>query len=233
MAVDLIGFDADDTLWQNERYYRQGRQTFLQVMERYGLPPQADARVHQLEIENLKYYGYGAVGFAISLAEAAIELTEGRVAAADIQTLLQVSKSIIGAEVELYEQAEKVVARLAQSHRLLLVTKGDLLHQRSKLKRSGLAPFFGQVEVVSEKQPEVYAEILQRIGVEPPRFLMIGNSMKSDILPVLKIGGLAAYIHRELTWSHEVVDEAELPGDRYFEVSDLASLPRLVASLDA
>lgn len=232
MTFDLIAFDADDTLWENEAYYRRGRRTFDAILQRYGISEEAGDLVHQIEVENLEYYGYGAGGFAISLVEAAIQLTNGEVRAEDVRELLSVGKEIIGAEVELFDGVEETVEILASSYPLMLVTKGDLLHQQSKVDRSGLAPHFRFVEVVSTKVPATYTRLLADLGVKPSEFLMIGNSMKSDVLPVLDLGGCAIYLHNELTWDHESVPEADLPPGRALEVGDLREVPEAVRSLE-
>jgi putative hydrolase of the HAD superfamily len=229
---DLIAFDADDTLWVNEPLYRMGRERFSHLMQKYGPLEDLDALADELEIDNLKYYGYGAVSFVISLIESAIKWTEGRVSAADIQGLIDLSKEMIEADLPLLDGVESTVAALAADFPLMLITKGDLLHQQMKVDRSGLAPYFRYVEVVSEKSPPTYAAILERLGVEPARFLMVGNSMRSDILPVLDIGAWAAYVPNDMTWAHEVVEPQKPPQERYFEIQSLTALPGLIAGLD-
>jgi putative hydrolase of the HAD superfamily len=230
---DLIGFDADDTLWHNEREYRRGRALFGEILARYGIQSGIDERLEAIESRNLPVYGYGVVGFVFSLIEAGIELTAGRIAAGDIQALVNLSKQMLSAEVELFEHAEATLARLAQTHTLMLVPKGDLRHQQSKAARSGLNGYFRYVEIVSDKTPEVYAGILARRGVAPARFLMVGNSMRSDILPVIAIGGWAAYVPNDLTWSHETLPAEACPRQRFFELEHLGQLPALIERLSA
>jgi putative hydrolase of the HAD superfamily len=232
LPFDLIAFDADDTLWDNEPLYLMGRERFSQLMAKYGPLEDLDKMVDQLEIKNLKYYGYGAVSFVISLIESAIRWTDGKVSAEDIQGLIDLSKEMIEADLPLLEGVEETVAGLAAEYPLMLVTKGDLLHQQMKVDRSGLASCFRYVEVVSEKSPATYAAILTRLGVEPARFLMVGNSMRSDILPVIEIGAWAAYIPNDMTWSHEAIELDEAPGERFFEVESMAALPDLIAGLN-
>jgi len=201
-------------------------------MAKYGPLEDLDSLADRIEIENLKYYGYGAVSFVISLIESAIKWTDGKVSAEDIQGLIDLSKEMIDADLPLLEGVEGTVAGLADKYPLMLITKGDLLHQQMKVDRSGLAPYFRHVEVVSEKLPETYAAILARLGVEPARFLMVGNSMRSDILPVLEIGAWAAYVPNDMTWAHEAIEPDQMPGERFFEVENMAALPDLIASLD-
>jgi putative hydrolase of the HAD superfamily len=232
MRFDLIALDADDTLWHNEAYYRQGRATFNRILAKYGLSEPDEARLHEIEIANLQFYGYGAVGFAFSLAQAAVELTAGRIGSQELLELLNISKVIISAAVELFEDAEDVVKALSRSHALMLITKGNELHQASKVKRSGLSEYFEHIEIVADKTPGVYASILKRAGILPEHFLMVGNAMRSDILPVLEIGANAVYIHNDLTWGHEHADPAHLPGENFFKLEKIKELPELIDSLE-
>jgi len=222
---DLIAFDADDTLWENEALYAQAREQFKAVLAKYEIPGSIDDLLDEIEIRNLNFYGYGVMGFVLSLVETGIEITGGRISAADVQSTLALSKKMIAAEVRLLQYAEPTLRELAADNRLMLITKGDLLHQHSKLARSGLKQYFRHIEVVSDKTPEVYTEILIRHGAAPKRFLMVGNSMRSDILPVLEIGGWAVYVPSELTWSHEQSDFPERFVGRCFELEHLGLLP--------
>jgi putative hydrolase of the HAD superfamily len=235
-AFDLIAFDGDDTLWHNERSYRDGRDRFQRLLEAAGVDlgeDEVEARVNQTELANIEYYGYGVASFVLSLIETSIELTGGRVSGRELHGLIDLAKQMLSEEVELFASARKAVDALAATHPLMLITKGDLLHQTSKLERSGLRPSFKYVEVVSHKTPGVYAEILERRGVSPDRFLMIGNSLRSDVLPVIEAGGWAVYVPAALSWAHE---HAELPdgaGARYFELATLEDLAGLVENLES
>jgi len=205
-AFDLIGLDGDDTLWHNERHYVEARERFGHLVARCGVSLSPDAladAVNDTELRNIRYYGYGVSSFVLSLIETGIRLTDGRIAGSDIAEVLALAKSMLTSEVELFEGAREALQALAPEYPLVLITKGDLLHQRSKLERSGLARHFRDVEIVSHKTPDVYAAILARHGVEPSRFLMVGNSPRSDILPVLAIGGWAAHVPATLSWAHE------------------------------
>jgi putative hydrolase of the HAD superfamily len=229
----LIALDADDTLWENEIYYRQGRALFDDLLKPYALEGDVDAFVHSLEIRNLEYYGYGAIGFILSLIEAGGKLTGGRFSSRDSAALIEHLKTMLSAEVELLDGAEQVVTELAATHRLILVTKGDFRHQRRKVDRSGLAGYFERVEIVSEKSADVYQGILDANSVEPSDFLMIGNSMRSDILPVLEIGGWAVHVPNELTWVHETLDDIPQENPRFREVVRLEDVPAMVRALEA
>ncbi len=230
-TLDLIAFDGDDTLWHNERSYRDGRERFRRLLARAGVVLSADeveARVNQTELANLEYYGYGVSSFALSLIETAITLTDGRIAGADLREVTELAKHMLTEEIELFPAVGELLTTLAASWPLMLITKGDLLHQTSKLERSGLRDRFRFVEVVSHKTPAVYAAILSRHGVDPNRFLMIGNSVRSDILPVVDAGGWAVHIPAALSWSHEHADVPPYAKGRSFEVAALASVPDVI-----
>jgi putative hydrolase of the HAD superfamily len=228
---DLIGIDGDDTLWHNERDYVEARERFAQVIARSGAVVEQEdltEEVNRTELQNIQYYGYGVSSFVLSLIETAVRLTDGRIAGRDIAELLAVAKSMLTSDVELFEGAREALEALSADYPLALITKGDLLHQRSKLERSGLGPHFRHVEVVSHKTPDVYRAILERYGVEPARFLMVGNSPRSDILPVLALGGLAVYVPAPLSWSHE---HGEVPSGVGSNCTVLKSLLQLPATV--
>jgi len=235
-SFDLIGFDGDDTLWHNEREYRMARDRFRDLLAGSGVQSteeEIDERVNQTELRNLRYYGYGVSSFVLSLIESSIELTEGRIPAADILEMLHLSKQMITSTVELFEGAEEVLARLGATYPLMLITKGDLLHQRSKVDQSGLGRYFRHIEVVSHKTEDTYTSILSRHAIEPSRFLMVGNSVRSDVAPVVQAGGWAVHIPAELGWSHEDGDLPEAGRDRCFTLDELRQLPALVEGLKA
>ncbi len=192
--LDLIAFDADDTLWHNEDLYQDARDEFRALLAPYAPPPDLDDIVHATEMRNLPTYGFGVSSFTLSLIETAIAVTDGRVTGAEIDRLLAIARRMIWADIRLIDEVEDTLAALADNYPLLLITKGDLLHQQDKVARSGLGRYFSGVEVVSDKTAATYADILRRRGVEPARFLMVGNSLRSDILPVAEIGGHAVYV---------------------------------------
>ncbi|HEY3382672.1 MAG TPA: HAD family hydrolase [Vicinamibacterales bacterium] len=231
---DLIAFDGDDTLWHNERDYRHGRERFRAILGRIGIPLSEDdveQRVNRTEVQNLRFYGYGVSSFVLSLIETAIQITDGRITGREISELLALAKSMLTSEVELFEGAREALEALSPVYPLLLITKGDLLHQRNKLDRSGLAPYFRDVEVVSHKTPGMYAEILGRYRVDPSRFLMVGNSPRSDILPVLDVGGWAIHVPAALSWAHEHDEVPEHATSRYRELKTLLDLAEAVRAL--
>jgi putative hydrolase of the HAD superfamily len=231
---DLIAFDGDDTLWHNERSYREGRERFRRLLARAGValsPEEVEHRVNLIEVANLPYYGYGVSSFVLSLAETAIDVTDGRIAGGDLRDLIDLAKQMLTEDVELFPGAEETLTTLAASSPLMLITKGDLLHQRSKLERSGLLGCFQYVEVVSHKTADVYAAILSRHGVAPERFVMVGNSLRSDVLPVVEAGGWAVHIPAAVSWSHEDADAPAHLHGRFVEVPALERVPDAIRTL--
>ena len=229
---DWIAFDADDTLWKNEEEYLHGRQVFLQILADYNINQDALERVDEFEVENIQYYGYGVMSFALSMIELAIELTGERIHPGDIRKLLNLAKAMLTAEVEVFNGVRQLLEEISKEYPLMLITKGDLFHQQRKLEESGLAGFFQAVEVVSDKTPEVYREILERHKIDPHRFIMVGNSLRSDVIPVLKLGAWAIYLSDHLTWSHEDDPLAEISQDRYREVKEISQVLSAVEALE-
>ena len=229
---DWIAFDADDTLWKNEEEYLHGRQVFLQILAAYDIDQDALDKVDEFEVENIQYYGYGVMSFALSMIEMAIELTGERIHPGDIRKLLNLAKAMLTAEVEVFDGVRQLLKEISKEYPLMLITKGDLFHQQRKLKASGLAEFFQAVEVVSDKTPEIYREILKRHQISPHRFIMVGNSLRSDVIPVLNLGAWAIYLSDHLTWSHEDDPLAEISQDRYREVKEISQVLSAVESLE-
>ncbi|HFD39704.1 MAG TPA: HAD family hydrolase [Anaerolineae bacterium] len=222
---DWIAFDADDTLWLNEPLYQAVQDRFVEIMAAYGQADRARDALFQTEMNNLPLYGYGVKSFGLSLIETAVRLTGGRVRGDDVGQLLDLIRGMVQTPVRLLDGVAEVVAELAQSHQLMLITKGDLLDQERKLAQSGLAPYFDRVEIVSTKTAAVYRDLLARHGIAPSRFLMVGNSLRSDVLPVLEIGGQAVHIPYHTTWAHEAADP---PGEGYVELEHIGQLPAFV-----
>ncbi len=230
--LQIIAFDADDTLWHNERLYMEAQDKFERLLAHYHNPDWVGDRLYQTELRNLPHFGYGIKAFALSMIETAVELTEGRITGSDIQTLVDMAKGMLSAPVVLLDYAAETVERLAKTHTLMLITKGDLLDQESKIARSGLAQCFRYVEIVSNKRRETYALLLEKHGVAPAQFLMVGNSLRSDILPVLQLGAYAVYVPFEQTWAHEVTGPPPPGQPRYFEIEHLGQLVELVERIE-
>ena len=229
-AIHTIGFDADDTLWQNEVYFRLTEERFAGLLADYADPSHLSERLLAAERRNLGHYGFGVKGFVLSMIESAIEVTEGRVPARVIAELLAAGREMLDQPIELLPHARRAVERLAPDYQLLLITKGDLLDQERKLAQSGLGDLFTGVEIVSDKTPGIYAMIFARHGTPPDRAAMVGNSLKSDVLPVLAIGGYGVHVPHMTTWA---LEHADPPADdpRFFALPDLAGLPDLVKSM--
>jgi putative hydrolase of the HAD superfamily len=226
---DLIAFDADDTLWHNETLYNMTQARFKELLAPYHEGEIVDRELYETEMRNLARYGYGIKAFTLSMIETAIELTDSRVGGAEIRQIIDFANTMLAAPVRLMDGIEEVLLELAADYRLMVITKGDLFEQETKLARSGLAGRFDLVEIVSNKKPETYAGLLARHDVVAGRFLMVGNSLPSDVLPVLEIGGQAIHIPYHITWAHEVLDEAELDGQSYVTLKDVRQLPGLLA----
>ena len=231
-VFQLIGVDADDTLWHNERLYVNAQARLVQLLAAYHDPRWVDQRLYQTEKRNLEHFGYGIKAFALSMIETAIELTEGRISGAEIQRLIDLAREMLAADVELLEHVAETVARLAGRYPLMLITKGDLRDQELKVARSGLAPHFRHIEIVSEKNRESYSALLDRHGIPRDRFLMVGNSLRSDILPVLELGARAVYIPHRVTWSHEAAEPPPAGRTGYYRLEHFGLLPDLLERLE-
>jgi putative hydrolase of the HAD superfamily len=194
----------------------------------YHSPEWIEERLYQTEIGNLQCFGYGIKAFALNMIETAIALTEGRIAGREIQSVIDLAKEMLATDVQLLEHAVETVAQLATEYDLMLITKGDLYEQESKVARSGLARHFRHVEVVADKTRDRYQALLARHQIEPAQFLMVGNSLRSDVLPVLALGGCAVYIPYQLTWAHEVADPPPAGHPGYYQLEHLGLLPGLL-----
>ncbi len=232
-AFDAIAFDADDTLWHSESLYAAAQEEYRRLLAPYAEAEQINRVLHQTEMRNLAIYGYGVKGFALSMIEAALELSERQITGKEVQRVLDLAKQMLSTDVELIAGVAEVVAQLAQTYPLLLITKGDLAHQEAKIEQSGLKAYFRSIEIVTDKTPQSYAALLARHHIEPSRFLMIGNSLRSDVLPVLEIGGQAVHVPYAITWAHEQVEVPPDQQGRYHELEHIGQLPSLVKKLEA
>lgn len=229
-TLTTIGFDADDTLWQNEAFFRLTQDRFTKLLADYAEEDHLQERLLAAERRNLGHYGFGVKGFTLSMIETAIEVTEGRVAASVIAELLASGREMLEHPIELLPHARQAVEQLSKTHRVLLITKGDLLDQERKLAQSGLGDLFHGVEIVSDKKPGVYAQIFARHGARSHQAMMVGNSLKSDVLPVLDVGGWGVHVPHGLTWALEHA-EAPIGHGRFFSLNSLGELPDLVDNI--
>lgn len=214
----VIAFDADDTLWVNEPYFRESEEAFAALFEDYLPLHQTQQELFKTEMDNLALYGYGVKGFMLSMVETAIRITNGNLSAAGTNRILEIGKDLLDRPIEILPHVEEVLQTLSSKYRLVVATKGDLLDQERKLKKSGLAKYFHHIEIMSDKKPEDYQKLIQHLDVAPDQFLMIGNSLKSDIIPVLDLGGHGIHIPFHTTWAHEMVSHpVEHPNFREIE----------------
>jgi putative hydrolase of the HAD superfamily len=231
MPITVVGLDGDDTLWHNETRFQLTQAELKELLQRHV--PDADVGKHlaDVEMKNLGIYGYGVKAFTLSMIETAIELTDRRIPAADIEVILGWGKRMLMEPTELLPGVEEALRELSLRFDLVLITKGDLFDQESKLARSGLAGLFLGVEILSEKNVNSYRGVLTRRGIKPEEFVMVGNSLRSDVLPVLELGARAVHIPYEVTWHHEEVPEASLPREGWVRAGTIAELSGVLAEL--
>ncbi|MCG6882380.1 MAG: HAD family hydrolase [Silicimonas sp.] len=229
-VLSTICFDADDTLWQNERYFRLTEERFLELLADHAEPDHLAERLLDAERRNIERYGYGIKGFTLSMIETALQVTENRVPGEVIAELLAAGKELLTHPVDLLPGAEETVRGLAGRFTLVLITKGDLIDQERKLAGSGLGELFDGVEIVSEKTRAVYRDIFSGRGIAPDTAMMVGNSMKSDVLPVLDAGGWGVHVPSRIAWALEAA-EAPLGHPRFREIGALSELPDLIATV--
>ncbi len=229
---DVIAFDGDDTLWHNESLYAAAQAEFRRLLAQHHPAESVDRGLYETEMRNLEFYGYGIKSFTLSMIETAIELTGGQVTADEIREILGIGRGMLTADVRLLEHAQSTVAQLAASHTLMLITKGDLRDQKRKLAKSGLAPYFRHIEIVTNKTREEYEEILSKYQISPERFLMVGDSLRSDVQPVLELGGQVVHIPYHVRWAHEVLDDVQCVGPGCHQLEQIGLLPELVEEIE-
>ncbi|MBN2638207.1 MAG: HAD family hydrolase [Bacteroidales bacterium] len=223
-GVKVIGFDADDTLWVNETYYREAEEHFAVVMAPYVSEDISLPTLTKTEIKNLGIYGYGAKSMTLSMLETAISLSNNQVKASEIEKIIKIGRALLNKPVTLLDGVKPVLQKLKGEYTIILITKGDLIDQERKLKKSGLDQCFEHIEIVSEKTENQYLKLLDLIHSKPEEFMMVGNSLKSDIIPVLKLGGWGIHIPFHTTWVHEETNENPYQWDRFFKMDNLSEL---------
>jgi putative hydrolase of the HAD superfamily len=225
--ITTIGFDADDTLWVNETYFRKAEEEFASLLDGYETKNTIDQELFKMEMRNLNLYGYGIKGFVLSMIESALELSNNRVPAQSIAEILNIGKNMISHKLELLDGVEEVLHQLQGKYRLLVLTKGDLLDQERKLERSGLMDYFHHVEVLSDKKEINYKRLLEHLEIDVSEFLMVGNSLKSDVLPILNIGARAVHVPFHTTWAHEEVPD-DAHDNKHLTIGNLRELLKYV-----
>ena len=208
MNVKVIAFDADDTLWVNEPYFRQSEEAFCTLLSEYLPRHELERELLKIEIGNLGLYGYGIKGFILSMVETAMTVTNNMISSKTIGEIIDLGKQMLNQPIELLDGVEEVLSELKGKYRLVVATKGDLLDQERKLKKSNLNGYFHHVEVMSEKDDVNYLKLIKHLDIRPSELLMIGNSLKSDVLPVLNIGGYAIHVPYHITWAHEEIEHS-------------------------
>jgi putative hydrolase of the HAD superfamily len=221
--IKIIGFDADDTLWVNEPFYRETEKQFAHIVSPYFAENEINDELFKTEMQNLALYGYGAKSFILSMIETALRLSENKITAIEISKIIAIGKAQLNRPIELLEDVEMVLQKLHPHYKLILATKGDLLDQEQKLKKSGLINYFHHIEIMSDKHENNYRNLIKRLDIEPQDFVMIGNSIKSDILPVINIGAKAIHVPYHTTWQHEN-DHDETDNSKFVTVHKLVEI---------
>lgn len=224
--IKFVAFDADDTLWVNENYFREAEHAFCHLMMDW-LPHEKTAdELFKTEMQNLELFGYGAKGFALSLIETAVRISDGKITGRQVQQIIDIVKRLLARPVELLPDVPEVLRTLKEKYTLVLATKGDLLDQQRKIAKSGLAGYFAHTEIMSDKRPQDYVRLLQRLGARAQEFVMVGNSLKSDVLAPLEAGAYAVYVPYPIIWKHECTPEPQSP--RYYKAEKLRDILRFL-----
>jgi putative hydrolase of the HAD superfamily len=227
MNIKVIAFDADDTLWVNEPYFRQTEERFCELLSDYLSRHDLERELLRIEIENLGLYGYGIKGFILSMIEAAMKITNDTLTIDVVKQIMDLGKQMLNQPIELLDGVEEVLEALKGKYRLVVATKGDLLDQERKLRKSGLNPCFHHIEIMSEKDDANYLKLLKHLDIQPSELLMVGNSLKSDILPVLNVGGYAVHVPYHITWAHEHIEDT-IDNERFKSVESIKDILELL-----
>lgn len=222
--ITTIAFDADDTLWHNERIFLSTKDKFTELLSEFHDKIYIERHLDATETKNIKHFGYGVKGFTLSMIETACELTEGRITGDKIKDIIAFAKDMLASPIEVLDGVEDTIKELSSKYRLMCITKGDLLDQETKLARSGLGEYFDALEIVPRKTAETYETILKRHKLDKNEFVMVGNSLRSDILPVIEIGAKAVFIPYESEWFHEAVSAEELKGKIFTRLENISEL---------
>jgi len=228
--IKVICFDADDTLWVNEPYYREIEHLFCRLMTSHTDEKSCNEILLQTEINNIRLYGYGAKSFVLSMIETAVKLSSHTIDSKTIEQILQLGRDLINKPLQLLDGVQDILAHFKGKYRLILATKGDLLDQERKLKNSALEKYFHHIEIMSEKDVSNYKKLIAHLDVQPDEFAMIGNSIKSDILPVLNIGAYAIHVPCETTWAHEQAENSEIENPRFRETDQIIKIKEIIPS---
>ena len=226
--IKVIAFDADDTLWENQPHFDEILREFVKLLKPYCSENTAWDAIHRTQVANLPLYGFGARSLTLSMTQEACKLSNNQIDAASIEKILQLGRKLLTMPVELLDSAEEVVKKLKEKYRLILITKGDLVEQERKLRDSGLIKYFHHIEILSDKKIEDYQDLFERLNLKPEEFVMIGNSLKSDIIPILELNAKAIYIPYHSTWEHEHVENYESSDRNFLEIEKLSDLIKIL-----
>jgi len=219
--IQIIAFDADDTLWENENFFRDAEHEFCQVMAEYQPVKKVMADLFRVEVQNMELYGYGIKAFVLSLIETSLLVSDKKVSPDQIEAIIRIGKTLLKKDVVLLDDVVDLLEKLSGKYKLVVATKGDLLDQERKLKKSGLRKYFHHIEVMTHKKKDNYQELLRHLEIPADRLLMVGNSLKSDVLPVIELGGYGAHIPYYTTWEYERMNPSEIKSDRFFELGKI------------
>ena len=223
MNLKVIAFDADDTLWVNEPYFRQTEDRFYELLSGYSSQHSLERELLRTEIENLALYGYGIKGFMLSMIETALKITDHKISAEAIGKILDLGKQMLDQPIELLDGVEDVLQKLKDKYRLVVATKGDLLDQERKLKKSGISHYFHHVEIMSDKDNANYLKLIKHLDIQPDELMMVGNSLKSDIIPVLNVGGYGVHVPYHITWAHEQIED-DINNEKFRSVTSIGDI---------
>ncbi|WP_439130521.1 HAD family hydrolase [Polaribacter sp.] len=226
--IKVIAFDADDTLWVNETYFREAEHAFAKLLTKYETENKTDQELFKKEIENLRLYGYGIKGFVLSMIECALELSNYQISQNKIETILNIGKEMLEKPIELLPGVNEVLQALQGKFKLIVATKGDLLDQERKLAKSNLLKYFHHVEVMSDKKESDYLKLIKHLDIQPSELLMIGNSLKSDVLPLIKVGAKAIHVPFHTTWAHEEVSVESFSKKQYYTLPNIKEVLQLI-----
>ena len=232
-GIALVGFDADDTLWRSQDYFDDAQARFERIVSAYVDLTDIGKQLYECESRNIGIFGYGVKGMVLSMVETAVAMTDARITATDIHRIVQMGKDLLRHPVEVLPGVREAVQAIAHDFPLVLITKGDLFHQEAKVRDSGLADLFGRIEIVSEKDPATYARVLGEFDIDPAQFLMVGNSLRSDIAPVLELGGWGVHVPYHVTWAHEAEGRVGVGIERMRSIAGIDQLSLAVAELNA
>lgn len=226
--IKVIGFDADDTLWVNETHFQNTEKRFCEILKEFSDEKTISEELFKTEIQNLSLFGFGAKGFILSMIETSLRISNNKINPHIIEEIIQLGKKLLDIEIELLPGVKEILEYCKPKYKLVLVTKGDLLDQERKLKKSGLESYFHHVEILSNKEEKDYLDLLKHLEIKPEEFVMTGNSLKSDIIPALNIGCYGIHIPFNVTWQHEKVEEAGIENNKFYEFDSLLKLKELL-----